>query len=467
MARSSLYELSHLLTRRQAIKAMGLGATALALSGCDVIVGSAPAALSSLGKDPAPGRKTVIEIYSPFASNEAVGWNKLATRYEQIQPDIGVKITYAPASDHTGQDNPKLFTAIAGNASPDIANLTPFGTPQWVELGIMTDLTPYLKRDGITADDFFSVAWHDMNYKGRVWQVQWDADPNFAFFWNKDLFEKVGLDPNRPPQTLDEVDEYSQKINQSQHGNITRIGMIPWNVYGFGNSMFTWGWAFGGEFYDPVKQEVTPDNDYVVKALEWMVNYAKSVGGADKVNVSPPNLQLNPFATGNVGMSPLVVPNAQDVKAANPNMHIGATLLPFQGPGATRPGAGAWFGGWSLFIPRGAKHPDEAWEFIKWVSATPEGTQAQWETIGFPPAYKKAPVLDVMRKDPIAGSFYNVLETAQHSRPAIPVGAFYSAQFEQLISDAIYGKMTPLQALKTVKANTMKEWERFNREFGT
>ncbi|HEX4204820.1 MAG TPA: extracellular solute-binding protein [Ktedonobacteraceae bacterium] len=467
MARSSLNERLNYLTRRQAIKTMGLGATALALSGCNVIVGSAPTGLSSLGKDPAPGRKIVIEIYSVFGSTVAVGWNELAKRYEQVQPDVGVKITFAPAAGGGGDDNPKLFTSIAGNTPPDISDLTPFSTPQWAELGIMTDLTPYLQRDGITADMFFPISWHDMNYKGRIWQVQWDADPNFAFFWNKDLFEKVGLDPERPPQTIDEVDEYSQKINRSKGGNVTQIGMIPWSVYGFSNSIFTWGWAFGGEFYDPVKEEVTPDNEYVVKALEWMVKYAKSVGGADKVNVSPPNIQTNPFGAGTVGMAPMVVPDAKAIKAAEPNMHMGVTLLPYQRPGASQLGAGGWLGGWGMFIPRGAKHPDEAWEFIKWASTTPQGTLAQWQTVNFPPACKNTPVFNLMKKDPIMSPYYNVLIATQHSRPAIPVGAFYATQFEQIISDAVYGKLTPLQALRTVKANTMKEWDRFKREVGS
>jgi multiple sugar transport system substrate-binding protein len=199
MVRRSLHERLNFLTRRQAIKTIGLGTAALAFPGCSVMVGPPSAGLSSLGKDPAPGRKTVIEIYSVFGGNDAANWVKLAERYEQAHPDIGVKITYAPASTGGGQDNPKLFTAIAGNSSPDLAHLTPFGTPQWADLGIMTDLTPYLQRDGITEDIFFPSAWHDMNYKGRVWQVQWDADPNFPFFWNKDLFEKSGLDPNKPP----------------------------------------------------------------------------------------------------------------------------------------------------------------------------------------------------------------------------------------------------------------------------
>lgn len=467
MARRSLIERLNYLTRRQALKTIGLGTTALALAGCDVIVGPPPAGLSSLGKDPAPGRKTNIEIYSVFGGNDAGNWVKLATRYEQTHPDIGVKITYAPASSGGGQDNPKLFTAIAGNSSPDIGHLTPFSTPQWAELGIMTDLTPYLQRDGITQDMFFPIAWHDMNYKGRVWQVQWDADPNFPFFWNKDLFEKSGLDPNKPPQTIDEIDAYSQKINQRQGNNVTQIGLIPWNVYGFDNSMFTWGWAFGGDFYDAEKEVVTPDNEFNVQALEWMVQYAKSVGGASGVNLTPPNQSLPVFALGTVGMSPLVAVNARDTQSAEPNLHMGATLMPYQGPGATAPGSGAWFGGWSMFIPVGAKHPDEAWEFIKWVSISSEGTLAQWQTVGNPPAVKTTPVLDLMRNDPVMNPYYNVLVTAQHSRPAIPVGAFYATQFAQLVSDAVYGKMTPLQALRTVKQNTMQEWASFKREVGS
>jgi len=351
----------------------------------------------------------VLELYSVFAGNEHQGWIKLAERYEQVQSDVGIKITYSPGH----QDNPKLLTSIAGGAAPDLAHLTPFSTPQWALLGVMTDLTEYVKKG---------------------------------------------------PQTIDEVDEYSKKINTIRNGKVVRIGMIPWDVYGPENSLFTWGWAFGGEFWDPDKQEVTPDNDYVVKALEWMVRYAKSVGGPDKLSVTPPNLQLHPFGSGNIGMYPLVVPNYRDIRNAKPDMKIGHGLLPYEPPGAKQPGAGAWFGGWGLFIPKGAKNPDAAWEFIKWVSATPEGTKAQWETVGFPPAWKKAPVLEEIKNDPIMGPYYNVLISAKHSRPAIPVGAYYFGQIGEQVGEAINGKKTPLAAMRTAKENTMKEMQRFMKQ---
>jgi multiple sugar transport system substrate-binding protein len=454
-------------TRREALKAFGMGATALSLSSCGFTLGKPSiTVLQAQGKEAAAGRKTVIELYNIFGGTDNIHWIQLAERFEQAQQDIGIKITYAPPGSSGGGDNPKLLTAIAAGHPPDLAQITPFSTPQFASLGVMTDLTPYLQREGLGADDFFTAAWNDMNWQGKVWQVQWDADANFPFFWNKQVFEDAGLDPNTPPKTIEEVDEFSRKINKQTSKNISRIGLIPWDNYGFSNSLFTWGWAFGGEFYDREKQVVTPDNEYVVKALEWMANYAKNAGGADKLAVSPPNLQLHVFSTGNVAMAPIVASQYRSMVQAKPDMKIGATLLPFQGPGATAPGAGGWLGGWSLFIPKGAKNPDAAWEFIKWVSVTDQGLRAAWETVGFPPAYRKAPVLEDIKNDPVMGPYYTTLVNAKHSRPAIPVGAFYTGILDQFVSDAIYGQITPLAAMKQAKALTMKEWERFNREHG-
>src|SRR5581483_5929996 len=190
------------------------------------------------------------------------------------------------------------------------------------------------------------------------------------------------------------------------------------------------------------------------------------IGGADKLAVTPPNLQLHVFSTGNVGMAPLVAPNYRDIKEAKPDMKIGATLFPYQGAGATAPGAGGWLGGGSLFIPKGAKNPDAAWEFIKWVTVSDEGTKAQWETVGFPTTYRKAPFLQEVKNDPVMGPYYNTLINAKHSRPSIPVGAFYANILNQLVGEAVYGQLTPYQAMKQAKQLTMQEWARFNREHG-
>jgi multiple sugar transport system permease protein len=236
------------VSRRQALRLFGgagLAAGSLALGGCTITKGTAPISTQGLSKDPAPGRKTNIEVYSIFGGTVGQGWVKLASRYEQVQKDVGVRVTYAPGTSSGEQQ--KLLVAIAANSPPDVAQLIPFETPQWADLGIMKDLTPYFERDGLSEKDFIKTAWKGMSYRGRVWQLQWDADPNFPFFWNKDLFEKAGLDPDKPPRTIDEVDEFSKKINQTKGRNVTTIGMVPWTTYGYANSIF---WMVSGSLKD-------------------------------------------------------------------------------------------------------------------------------------------------------------------------------------------------------------------------
>ena len=46
------------------------------------------------------------------------------------------------------------------------------------------------------------------------------------------------------------MDQMNDKIAKITDGHIERLGYIPWIVYGSSNSMFTWGWVFGGSFYD-------------------------------------------------------------------------------------------------------------------------------------------------------------------------------------------------------------------------
>ena len=48
-------------------------------------------------------------------------------------------------------------------------------------------------------------------YEGRLYGVPLYADVS-ALFYNKDLFEKAGLDPKKPPTSLGEIREYADKI---------------------------------------------------------------------------------------------------------------------------------------------------------------------------------------------------------------------------------------------------------------
>ena len=197
--------------------------------------------------------------------------------------------------------------------------------------------------------------------------------------------------PKPAPVTIDDVDAFSQEINRIEDGVATRIGMIPWRTYGFGNSIYTWGWAFGGSFYDEANEEVTPEDEHIVASLQWMVDSAKAVGGPDAVSVTPPGLQVHFFGGGNVGMSPMVSVNFRDVKRYNPDLQIGQGLLPYQPPGEQDPGSGAWISGWRLFMPTGAENPEAAWDFMYWITNTPRRHRDRVEDPRLPARLERRP----------------------------------------------------------------------------
>ncbi|MBF8184591.1 extracellular solute-binding protein, partial [Nonomuraea sp. K274] len=277
------------ISRRQALRAIGGAAGLAALSGCTVVAGEPPENTQGLSKKAAPGRRTTITFYSLFGGVDGQGWVDLATRFEAVQDEIGVEVVYAPP---TGQgEQQKLLVSIAAGDPPDLAMVIPFQVPQWAELGIMTDLTDFARGAGLTERDFLPAVWQGMRWKDRIWQLQWDVDPNFPFYWNKRLFTECGLDPERPPRTISEVDAFSKEITRVGGSGASRVGTVPWQVAGFANAAFTWGFAFGGTFVDAATGQVTPDDEHVVAAVDWMARYARSIGGADRLNVAPPTLQ--------------------------------------------------------------------------------------------------------------------------------------------------------------------------------
>ncbi|TDD11210.1 extracellular solute-binding protein [Nonomuraea deserti] len=452
------------ISRRQALRTIGGAAGLAALPGCTVVEGEPPDSTQGLSKKAAPGRRTTITFYSLFGGVDGQGWVDLATRFEAVQDEIGVEVVYAPT---TGQgEQQKLLVSIAAGDPPDLAMVIPFQVPQWAELGIMTDLTDLARGAGLTERDFLPAVWQGMRWKDRVWQLQWDVDPNFPFYWNKQLFAECGLDPGRPPRTITEVDELSAEITQVGRQGASRVGTVPWQVAGFANAAFTWGFAFGGTFVDPETGQVTPDDEHVVAAVDWMAGYARSLGGADRLNVAPPTLQMNPFGYGAMGMAALGPRSVKQILEARPDFSYGSTLLPYQPPGADRPGAGTWIGGWGAFIPSEAKHPEAAWEFLRWFAATPEGTLAEFETVNYPPGYLKSPAMERMRSDGILRPSYDAMLAATNIKPSLPETNYFSQQLEIHVARAVYGEVSAREAMRVVKENTRREAERFKNQMG-
>jgi multiple sugar transport system substrate-binding protein len=449
---------------RRALLAGTASAAALLSTGCTFTTGGvkgAEEAGSEFSKDPAPGRSTNIELYHPWGDATGRGVVKIAKEFEKAQSDIGIGVTYAPQASEGIQA--RLLTAIAADDPPDVGLVLPEGSAQLSQYGAMTDLAPYLARDGLGQDSFIEPVWNQMSDGTHVWATNLVLDVNFPLFWNKELFEQNDLDPETPPKTIDDLDKVSEKLLKEDGGSVTTVGIIPWGLSGFSNSMFTWGFAFGGEFLSSDGEVVTADHENNVLALEWMVDYAKRVGGPNRVSVAPPGSTVPPIALGHLAMDAMVSPNYAMVRETDPDLPLGYADVPYA-EGLGKPGTGTWLGGWNAFIPSGAKEPDAAWEFLKWATISDDGSKVRFDLLQGLPTTVNSPLSDEARERETTAPYAGALERATNVRPNIPVTTELFSEMEIVVGNAVYGSVTPQKALKQISDTVNSAWDKRRKE---
>src|SRR5690606_21141117 len=102
--------------------------------------------------------------------------------------------------------------------------------------------------NGMSAEDLadiYPALLTYASYRGTLYSMPMEAT-NLGLLYNKDLFREVGLDPERPPQTWEELASYSERLRLDRNGDgrYERIGFMvpvrpgtgpdgPWMVWQF------------------------------------------------------------------------------------------------------------------------------------------------------------------------------------------------------------------------------------------
>lgn len=401
--------------------------------------------------------KVVLTVWHPWGGAQAEAFEATMKAFEDAHPNIDVRPLFTP---NDLSNNQKFFTSVAANRPPDVVYVDGPQVAEWAEQGALTPLDKQLAADGIKAEDYFAPCWAQNEYGGKVWALTYCADPNFAFVWNKAHFREAGLDPEKPPRTIEELDSCVRKLNKwrtvgASH-RLSRIGIIPWAQYGPANSMFTWGWAFGGSFYDPATQKVTSDDPGVVRALTWMCKYAREfdIEKIEGLAAGFGTAEQNPLYTGKLSMTCLHISGIEEIRKYSPDLDYGIGYIPAPRDGEAH---SSWVGGWCMAIPKGSRHPQEAWELMQWLCADPKGTTVVGTKSGLFPGWRRSPYFDSVRGKPGYGMFLKILEECRHQRPVMPAQAFYMGALQRAVDSALYGRKSPEQALRDARIETQRE----------
>lgn len=346
----------------------------------------------------------------------------------------------------------KTLTAAAGGAAPDLFKIDRFKVGSFAAKDVLTDLSPYIKKDKINSNIFFKPTWNETIYGGRPYALPWNTDSR-PLYYNKTMFKTAGLDPERPPKTWEDLTLYSKKLEVQVNGKYSRTGFIPTN----GNWGFV-GWLFsaGGDVTDATGKKVTWNNPAGIKAASYVADTLARFGGVGKVNAA------SSFTGGKAGMEIQVSDQMRGYK-----FELGAAAPPR--PSGLEKDVLTWSGGFALAIPRGSKHPKEAWEFIKYYCTNKEaqlilGT----EGTGQIPVLKAAAYDErFLKSSKVTRTTVELLEEGRF-RPVIPAGEeLWKLYSDTVNSELTSAKRSPVDILNRTASEAQKildrAWARVRR----
>lgn len=322
--------------------------------------------------------KVHITYWEKWSGTEATAMQQVVEQFNRSQDRIVVEFLSTSNVDR------KTMVATAGGDPPDVAGLWLNNVYSFADRDALTPLDDFIRRDGSTPEQWLAryyPVYADMgSYRGRIWAAV-SAPATTALHWNKRLFAEAGLNPERPPRTLAELDEFAEKLTKRdpKTGEVTQLGFLPQEPGWFAWAFPKW---FGGEYWDgrDITLGARPEN---LEAFRWVAGYSRKYG-LEQIkaftsgfgNFASPQ---NPFLSGRIAMVIQGVWMNHFIEQFAPGLQYGVAPWPTTKPGLENfTMADADF----LTIPRGAKHANEAWEFIRYVSSINPQAQSRGELRG-------------------------------------------------------------------------------------
>ena len=268
----------------------------------------------------------------------------------------------------TTQVDRKASLAVSGGVPPDVAGLWSRDVPVFAQFDAALPLDAWIKRDGPAPEEYQPCYWEMCVYDGQVWALP-TTPSTIAMYWNKDLFAKAGLDPERPPRTLVELDRYNELLTKrDKRQRIVQMGFHPGEP---GWWHYAWGNWFGGRHVSPDGRTLLLDSPEWIAAYEWLNRLAETYGRSEmrtfKGGLGTFDSPQNAFISGKVAMVIQGVWMANYIRMYDQTLRWGAA--PFPGPGGTPQAPISLAQADVLMIPRGCPHPEEAWKFVRYVNS--------------------------------------------------------------------------------------------------
>ncbi|MEV7168445.1 sugar ABC transporter substrate-binding protein [Streptomyces sp. NPDC093224] len=275
--------------------------------------------------------------------------------FEEEYPEATVKWEDVPGDGY----NEKLVADARAGTLPDVVNLSTDSFQLLAGRGVLADVAAL---DGAAAAAYVPGAWEQFKLPGRgdsVYAYPWYVTPEILTY-NRDLFAEAGLDPDRPPTTVEQFFDCAEQIAARSGGRYAAFMADP-------KGRLPGDWQkMGVPILNGERDRFTFGTDRAVAWVERMKDlYDKGAMPKESLLKADDINQL--YGSGKLVFGPGSPGFVKDVKRNAPQVYARTQVA------AAVTGTLGHIGIYaqSLGIRKDTAHPDAAAEFAKWVTNGP------------------------------------------------------------------------------------------------
>ena len=438
------------MKRRTLLSAAAASATAASLAAC----GSGTPGQRA---NPEAEGKTTVEFWgNVFTTPENAWYEKIVEDYNSSQDEVFVNFQVVPG-DAWEQ---KLKAAQAAGNAPDLY-IQAGRLDTAARTGLLMPLDDLFEADVL--DSITDNAKEVSQFQGQWYAFPMLVEPQMALFWNKDLFEQAGLDPEAPPASWDEMYDACEAL-----AGVMGNGEFALNT---AVDSGTFGWTtVASQMHVAGHLPISDDwstADAEDPAYEELITFYKTLQGEGWIPRQPlgEGNSAQAFGEGKVAMMSQGSWGMSELAADYPDSVTSTGVAPWVQSDGDLTRSVSTIGNMKWVVDAKAREPEATAGFIQWaLGGEPEVLRPYFIDTKFTKASARDQVTEVVNSDPAAedAAWSDVI--FEDIVPACIPEAQYPWDVNLAMGDAIQagmlGDSTPAEALATAQKEIQKVIDR-------
>jgi multiple sugar transport system substrate-binding protein len=298
-------------------------------------------------------------------THELKAFQSLVNEYNAKHKKIHVKVV--------GDINDtKIIAAIRSGTAPDIvSSFNSYNVGNYCGTGGWINLDKYLKRDHVDVSGFPPATRYYTAFGGKRCALPLLAD-TYGLYYNKALFAKAGI--TRPPRTISELTADAKRLTQRDTSGAIKVAGIDPLIGFYENVPERWGTSFGVKWLDSDNHSIISNDPGWTRLFEWHKSLVDwygykqltrfQAGLGDEFSAS------QAFEQGKLAMNLDGEWRVAFIANEHPSLNYGTAPMPVDDAHPELYGSG-YINGTIIGIPRGAKHPDDSWKVVRYLTTNP------------------------------------------------------------------------------------------------